>query len=49
MANGNQVEAKNTWKNCQVFEENGRSIIFLKYVVWTCHMIPTLGQRRHTT
>jgi hypothetical protein len=32
---------KTHWKNCQVFEENGRSIIFLKYVVRACHMIPT--------
>ncbi|KAF8516937.1 hypothetical protein BU17DRAFT_67218 [Hysterangium stoloniferum] len=34
---------KTYWKNCQVFEEKGRSIIFLKYVVWACHMIPTFG------
>ncbi|KAF8515326.1 hypothetical protein BU17DRAFT_67919 [Hysterangium stoloniferum] len=32
---------KTTWKNCQVFEEKGKSIIFLKYVVRACHMIPT--------
>ncbi|KAF8530333.1 hypothetical protein BU17DRAFT_35668, partial [Hysterangium stoloniferum] len=32
---------KTTWKNCQVFEEKGKSIIFLKYVVRAYHMIPT--------
>ncbi|KAF8523179.1 hypothetical protein BU17DRAFT_75072 [Hysterangium stoloniferum] len=30
-------------KNCQGFEEKERSMIFLKYVVQACHMIPTFG------